>query len=118
MANEKDGNRFSDWFANLFAEMITDIRRKVVEEPWWGKPQDAPATGGEPSGPSVHMKIVNSETTYNKTTTSHEAHFSINNGRSAWDWQPDPRATAALQQIEGAKHDQDTPGDKGRGIDL
>lgn len=116
--------RITEWLAGQFGEAMTDIRRRAVEEPWFGKPLDGPPGGGKSgtSGPSVHMKVVNSETTLNKTTTSHEVHFSINNGGSAWDWQPDPRATSALQRpvtdIESKGQDRDIPGDKGRGVDF
>lgn len=27
----------ADWFAKAFGELIADIRRKVVEEPWFGR---------------------------------------------------------------------------------
>lgn len=27
-----------DWFVEGFAAAVTDIRQKVVEEPWFGKP--------------------------------------------------------------------------------
>lgn len=117
-------DKWWDRLVGSFAEAVTDIRRRVVEEPWFGKPLDGPANGGKgtQAGPSVHMKIVNSETTLNKTTTSHEVHFSINKGGSAWDWQPDPRATSALQRpvtdIHGKGQDCDAPGDKGRGVDF
>ncbi len=103
MGDEKHGHRFSDRIANLFAEMITDIRRRVVEEPWWGKPLDGPIGESGKTAPA--------------TSSMHApAHG------SAWDWQPDPRASAALQHpapgAEGTEHDHGSPGEKGRGIDL
>lgn len=27
-----------DWFADIFGRAIADIRQKVVEEPWFGRP--------------------------------------------------------------------------------
>ena len=27
-----------DWFAEVFGRAIADIRQKVVEEPWFGRP--------------------------------------------------------------------------------
>lgn len=37
-----------DWFIQGFGSAISDIRRKVVEEPWYGK-----SLGTEPRAPSL-----------------------------------------------------------------
>lgn len=34
-----------EFFAQQFAEAVADVRRRVVEEPWFGKPLDGPPGG-------------------------------------------------------------------------
>lgn len=39
----------ADWFARAFGAAITDIRQKLVEEPWFGRPVTPPVHAVQPS---------------------------------------------------------------------
>ena len=75
--------RALDWIAGQFAEAVADIRRRVVEEPWFGKPLDGPTALTETTPPTP-------ETPYD-----------------AWAWKPDPRVADALREERRANIDQD-----------
>lgn len=108
MSNKTGWEKAADWLAQQFAEAVTDIRRRVVEEPWFGKPLDRPFS--PPSGHAASTMIDNSIHIEADKVEIHDA----------WAWKPDPRAAEALRETERDKPERasQSPAEADRGIDL
>ena len=86
----------ADWIAQQIGEAATDIRRRVVEEGWFGKPQDGPGVKLDAPSPAAD-----------------------DGPASAWDWAPDPRAAEAMREpAQERAVEPPSPAEPDRGIDF
>ena len=85
------GNRgASNLIGALVADMATDIRRRVIEQGWFGQPQDGPASQLAQWGAPVEP--VQQETPYD--------------GADPWGWHREPeRKVSEKQEPDRAQDD-------------